>query len=309
MTGRGRNVGASIRARLLNLSRERGEQLEYVLNRYATERLLHRLSSSTMRDELVLKGAALLRVWSAGEYRPTRDVDFLGFGSSALEDVAKKIRELCEVEVPDDDGIIFRAATVVAERIKEDQEYEGVRVRVEALLAGAKIPLQLDIGFGDAVCPIEEDYPVLLAGSAVPRLRVYPREAVVAEKVQAMVHLGIANSRMKDFFDVDHLARSFAFDGSSLLAAVRATFERRITEIPTSAPVAITAAFSSDPNKQMQWKAFLRRTEASVAALDDVVRSISRFVLPLFEARHGGAMVEVWPSGGPWTTTATAVEH
>lgn len=168
MTGPGRNLGASVRARLLDLSRKRGEQLEYVLNRYATERLLHRLSCSEMRDDFVLKGATLLRIWSAGEYRPTRDVDFLGFGSPDLEGVAKHIRDLCDVVVPDD-GIVFLARTVKAERIKEDQEYEGVRVRLEAVLAGAKIPVQIDIGFGDAVHPVEEDYPVLLLDSAIPR--------------------------------------------------------------------------------------------------------------------------------------------
>jgi predicted nucleotidyltransferase component of viral defense system len=302
VTGRSRNIGASVRARLSTRSKEHDEEFDYVLNRYATERLLHRLSCSEMRDDFVLKGATLLRVWAAGEYRPTRDVDFLAFGSHDLEQVASRIRALCEVDVPDD-GIVFHARTVKAERIKEDQEYEGVRVRLEAVLDRARIPMQIDIGFGDAVQPVEEDYPVLLPGSATPRLRVYPREAVVAEKVQAMVHLGLANSRMKDFYDVDHLAHSFAFDGTSLLAAVQATFERRATVIPMNAPLALTATFSNDASKQTQWKAFLRRTSLPAARLEDVVQSISRFVVPVFEAHHDGQAPSAWPRGGPWAAS------
>jgi hypothetical protein len=166
-SGRRRNVAASVRARLLELSRARSEAFDYILNRYATERLLLRLSCSAMREELVLKGATLLRVWSAGESRPTRDVDFLAFGSSSLEDVAKRIRELCEVAVPEDDGIVFAAHTVTTKQIKEDQEYEGVRVLLEAALDGAKIPIQIDIGFGDAVHPVKEHYlPPRPAGRA-----------------------------------------------------------------------------------------------------------------------------------------------
>ena len=300
MTVSKRNLAASIRARLLDLSRNRGEAFDYALNCYATERLLHRLSCSSRRNEFVLKGATLLRAWLADEHRPTRDVDFLAFGSSEIDDVTAVIRELCDASVPDD-GIVFLAGTVTADRIKDNDEYEGVRVRLEAKLAGAKIPMQIDIGFGDAVDPVDEDYPVLLSDLEAPRIRAYPRESVVAEKLQAMVDLGLANSRMKDFYDLDHLARGFDFQGQTLLAAIRATFGRRRTPIPTTAPVALTSTFTEDKTKQTQWRAFLRRIALPVTALDDVVATLSSFILPVFAAIRKDLTLGIWRAGGPWT--------
>lgn len=299
--GRGRNVGASVRARLGNLARAQGVAFDYLLNRYAVERLLYRLSCSTHRDNFVLKGATLLRVWSASAFRPTRDVDLLGFGSSDLDDVAARVREICATSVPDD-GIVFRGDTIVATRIKDDAEYEGVRLRLQAELAGARIPVQIDVGFGDVAQPHEDTYPVLLEELAAPNLRIYPREAVVAEKVQAMVDLGLANSRMKDFWDVQQLARAFSFDGAEMLDALRATFERRQTRVPEHAPVCLTAAFSTDPDKHKQWTAFLKRTSLPIAPLPQVVDDVSRFVLPLFEATHDGPELTAWDAGGPWRT-------
>ena len=300
MTTRGRNIGASIRARLLELARSRGEAFDYVLNRYAVERLLIRVAASPHRSDLVLKGATLLRVWSMDGHRPTRDVDFLGFGSSALDDVRRMIRDLCDVEVPDD-GITFDARTIVTERIKPDEEYQGVRARLDAVLAAAKVPVQIDIGFGDAVSPVEDDYPVLLDGSSTPRLRIYPREAVIAEKVQAMVHLGMVNSRMKDFFDVEQLARHFDFEGAAMVDALRATFRRRQTAMPASAPLALTEAFANDSGKLTQWNAFVRRTGLIAAPLADVITAIGRFVVPILAASDDGASLGRWPAGGPWT--------
>lgn len=298
-SGRGRNVGASVRARLGNLARDQGLALDYLLNRYAVERLLHRLSCSTYRDSFALKGATLLRVWSESTLRPTRDVDLLGFGPPDVDSVASTVREICDVSVPDD-GITFRPGTIVATRIKDDAEYEGVRVRLRAELDAAKIPVQIDVGFGDAVEPREDQYPVLLEGLPTPNLRVYPREAVIAEKVQAMVDLGLANSRMKDFWDVDQLTRTFTFGGAEMLAAVRATFERRRTLVPDHPPVCLTAAFSGDANKRKQWTAFLNRTSLPGAPLADVVEHVARFALPLFGAIHDGPRLEVWNAGGPW---------
>ena len=298
-SGRGRNVGASVRARLGNLARDQGVAFDYLLNRYAVERLLHRLSCSPYRDSFVLKGATLLRLWSASSFRPTRDVDLLGFGPSDLDDVARRVREICDTSVPDD-GISFRGDTIVATRIKDDAEYEGVRVRLQAELAGARIPVQIDVGFGDAVQPREDSYPVLLEDFAAPDLRIYPREAVVAEKVQAMVDLGLANSRMKDFWDVQQLARAFDFDGADMLDALRATFERRRTPVPERTPACLTAAFSADPDKHKQWTAFLKRTSLPVAPLPQVIDDVSRFVLPLFEAVHDGPELAGWDPGGPW---------
>lgn len=234
-SGRGHNLPASVRARLGNLARTRGVAFDYLLNRYAVERLLHRLSCSRHRDSFVLKGATLLRVWSASSHRPTRDVDLLGFGSAELEDVADRIREVLATAVLDD-GISFRGDTLVATRIKDHAEYQGVRVRLLAEIGSAKIPIQIDVGFGDAVRPREDNYPVLLEGFATPSIRTYPREAVVAEKIQAMVDLGLANSRMKDFWDVMHLARNFDFGGTETLDALQATFERRPSRSLTRYP-------------------------------------------------------------------------
>ena len=300
-SGRGRNVGASVRARLGNLARDQGVAFDYLLNRYAVERLLHRLSCSPHRDSFVLKGATLLRLWSASTFRPTRDVDLLGFGPSDLDDVARRVREICDTPVPDD-GIVFRGDTIVVTRIKDDAEYEGVRVRLLAELASARIPVQIDVGFGDAVQPREDSYPVLLEDFDAPDLRIYPREAVVAEKIQAMVDLGLANSRMKDFWDVQQLARALSFDGAETLDALRATFERRRTTVPEDAPICLSAAFSTDPDKRKQWTAFLKRTSLPIAPLPQVVDDVSRFVLPLFEAVHDGPELDVWRPGGPWRT-------
>jgi hypothetical protein len=201
-----------------------------MLTRYALERLLFRLSRSSHCDEFVLKGAMLFRVWANDPHRPTRDLDLLGQGDPSPERCADLFREICQVCVPDD-GIIFVPETVVAERIKEDQEYEGVRVTLMSRLENARMPIQVDIGFGDAVVPSPTvlDYPTLLFGQPAPRLRVYPMPVFVSEKLEAIFQLGMLNSRMKDFFDVWFLASTFPFELNVLAQAMRATFERRGT--------------------------------------------------------------------------------
>jgi predicted nucleotidyltransferase component of viral defense system len=202
MKGPPKNVAASVRDRLLKLAKESGEDFTYVLTRYALERLLVRLASSKYKDTFVLKGAMLFRLWSPKVHRPTKDLDLLGSGSPDRERVARVFAEIASVVV-DDDGIVFDPKSVKASRIKEDAEYEGVRVNVTGRIGSARLELQIDVGFGDVVTPgtIDVDFPTLLPMTA-PRLRAYPKETVVAEKLQAMVLLGIANSRMKDFFDV-----------------------------------------------------------------------------------------------------------
>lgn len=201
-----RNVAGSHRAKLLTLARTRGEDFQFLLGRWVVERFLYRLAGSAHKERFVLKGAMLFLAWEGRLYRPTRDLDLLGFGSSDVHDVTARIREVCAV--PADDGIIFDLAGIQGERIREDAEYEGVRVRVPASLDGARIAMQVDVGFGDVVDPppAEITFPVLLPLDA-PVLRAYPPEAVIAEKFHAMVVLGIANSRMKDFFDVWALAQ------------------------------------------------------------------------------------------------------
>ena len=221
-----RNIGASVRARLQNLSRETGQSFELVLTRYALERLLYRISTSAHAERFVLKGAMLLTSWSADPHRATRDVDLLGFGDPDPDALLDVFREIFAVDVAD--GVEFDSDAVRIEQIREDLEYGGLRLRTTASISGARIAVMVDVGFGDALEPGAEliDYPTLL-DLPTPRLRAYARETVIAEKFQAMVVLGRANSRMKDFYDIWQLSQSFAFDDSRLARAIAATFAYR----------------------------------------------------------------------------------
>ncbi len=234
---------------------------------------------------------------------------FSGFGSSDVLDVADRIREICAVPV--DDGIVFDLAGVEAERIKEDGEYEAVRVRVPASLDGARVSIQIDVGFGDVVEPPPADltFPVLLPLDA-PVLRAYPPEVVIAERFQAMVALGIANSRMKDFFDVWTLAQTRGFDFELIAGSIRGTFERRRTPLPESVPMALTGEFLEDPSKQTQWASFGRRLGLrDVPPLPLVGRQIAQFLMPvLFAAREADPASRTWAPGGPWVERATTTD-
>jgi predicted nucleotidyltransferase component of viral defense system len=182
-------------------------------------------------------------------------------------------------------------------------EYGGTRLRFTAELAGATISLQVDIGFGDAVTPEarEADFPTILDHPA-PHLRVYPPETVVAEKFQAMVKLGIANSRLKDFYDIWLIGRLFSFDGRVLSQALVRTFEQRSTQLPLSAPLALTEEFSRDVQKMRQWNAFLNRTALQVDTdFAGIVAFIADFIMPLLDAhRLGHDFTAMWPAGGSW---------
>jgi Nucleotidyl transferase AbiEii toxin, Type IV TA system len=242
-----KNLPASIRQRLLNVTQERNDDFGLVLTKYALERMLFRLSKSKYRETFILKGALLFEVWTKERYRATRDADFLAEGANAPERFIRIFQEISTIEVMDD-GLRFDPKTVKAERIKEDADYEGVRVTFTAFLDKAQIPIQIDIGFGDAIRPgpVETGYPSLLDLPS-PRLLTYPRETVVSEKLEAMVKLGIANSRMKDFYDLHSLSKVFEFDGKALVDAVRATFERRRTALPDGGiPLAFTPEFYED---------------------------------------------------------------
>jgi len=298
-----KNVAASVRQRLLNYAHERGEEFGLVLSRYAAERFLYRLTQSEHRDRFVLKGALLFLIWEGELHRMTRDLDLLGYGESEIASLEQAVRDICHTEVPED-GMRFLADTVRGRRIREDQEYEGIRIMVEARLGTARVPLQIDVGFGDIITPPaeRETYPTILDMEA-PEPRVYPRETVLAEKFQAMVQLGIANSRMKDFYDVWFLARSFAFEGKRLAEAVRQTFERRRTSVPVEPPLALTRAFAEHPAKSQQWAAFLRkgRLEADAVTLEEIVAFIAPFLIEPAIALATQKTFEMdWPPGGPW---------
>lgn len=300
---RPRNVAASVRTRLMNCARERGEEFQLVLTRYGLERFLYRVSRSPHNQTFVLKGALLFSLWTKQTHRPTKDLDLLGYGELDDERIARVFREVCATQV-EDDGLIFDPATVHAARMREGQNYEGLRVTCMARLERARIPLQIDIGFGDAITPaaLEVEYPTLLDYPA-PKLRAYPRETVVAEKYQAMVVLGIANSRMKDFFDLSILARTFAFTGDTLAAAIRATFERRKTELPSGVPLAWTPSFTEDSLKAQQWRGFLRKNHLSMEDIDltGIGVLLQSFLLPPTQAiRENSTFSQNWPAGGPW---------
>jgi hypothetical protein len=254
------NVAASVHARLLKHAKEHAEDFNFVLTRYGIERLLYRLSRSDAAERFVLKGAMLFSIWSTERHRATHDVDLLSGGPPDLEGLAEVFRTVCQTAV-EEDGVIFDSESVKAARIREDEEYQGVRLTLCGHLGRARLEVQVDVGFGDAITPaaVRAEIPTLL-GLPAPFLDTYPRESVVAEKLHVMATLGMANSRMKDFFDVDFLARHFMFDCKMLTAAVHATFERRRTPIPEEPPTAFTTTFTDDEGKKSQWKAFLRKT-------------------------------------------------
>ena len=270
MPDRPRNVGASVRQRLLNLAHARGQPMELLLTRYALERLLHRLSLSPHRERFVLKGAMLLATWFDEPHRATRDLDLLGFGDAAEAALLATFREIMAVEV--DDGVNFDLKGLRIEAIREEVEYGGSRLRTTATLAGARIPITVDIGFGDAVEPGVEDIdlPVLLDMPS-PHLRAYPPETVIAEKFHAMVVLGRANSRMKDYYDVWMLTSTLAINPERLQRAITATFARRITLVPIEVPDGLSDAFAADPGKRRQWDSFARDLSAQTPTLQSLV--------------------------------------
>ena len=296
-----RNLGASIRNRLLN--KARAEKLDYnlLLTRYALERMLYRMSISEQRDQFLLKGALLFDLWFDVPHRPTHDADFLGFGSAEIPHLEQLFQGICRIEV--EDGIVFQPDSVKAAEIRKEANYAGVRVTLMGMLDSARCPVQIDIGFGDAVVPGPEDvlYPIILPGMPEPQLRVYPRYTVVAEKLEALTSLGMLNSRMKDFFDLWVLARHSDFDGSVLLRAVAATFERRRTAIPQGLPIGLSDEFINDIQKGAQWQAFLRKNALDLMSLTDVIADLREFLSPVLAAISAHDNLDVdWRAGEGW---------
>ncbi len=295
---RGPDRGASLRARLLAKAKAARQDFNLVLTRYALERLLYRLSRSRYRDQFLLKGALLFDLWFDIPHRPTRDADLLGYGPAEAQALESLFRDLCAAPGEGDDGIYFQAETVRAEEIRKDAHYGGIRITLVGVLAGARCPVQVDVGFGDVVTPAPEaiDYPTLLPELPAPRLRAYPRDTVVAEKLEALVVLGVANSRMKDFFDLWVLARYSDFDAETLRRAVGATFERRGTPIPEGIPFGLSEDCAADPRKQAQWLAFLSKNGLQPVPLEEVLALLRAFLMPVLGAVRLGA-----PLGGHWS--------
>jgi len=273
-----KNVGASVRARLLNRARADKRDFNLVLTRYALERLLYRLSVSSWANEFLLKGALLFDLWFDQPQRPTRDIDLLGFGPAELEYLTAAFQKICVQ--PCDDGMAYAPNSVLASQIRKDANYAGVRVTLQGVLDGARCAIQIDVGYGDAVTPAAESilFPVMLDEMPAPALRAYPVYTVVAEKYQAMVSLGLANTRMKDYFDLWILARHAMLDRAILNEAITATFDRRGTPIPVDAPAGLSADFSADPMKQQQWKAFLSKNRLEAPDLVEIVELLRGLV-------------------------------
>jgi hypothetical protein len=280
-----KNIAASVKARLQNVAAKRGDDFNLLLLRYGIERLLFRLSRSAYADQFLLKGAMLFLVWDDKTHRPTRDLDLLGFGPSEKADLAKVFQEVIAVPV-EDDGLVFDPASVRAEDIREDNTYGGVRVRIMAKLGPAEVPVQVDVGVGDAVTPAPENasFPTLLDFPA-PQVRTYPVYTVVAEKFEAMAKLGIANTRMKDFHDVWFLTRRFQLDRPTLRRAIEATFARRQTPLPVL-PDPLSEAFAQDPTKQTQWAGFIRRNGLTglPGQFADVVVAVREYLAPVLRS-------------------------
>jgi predicted nucleotidyltransferase component of viral defense system len=297
------NLAASIRQKLLNLAHERKEEFQLVLVRYGLERLLYRLSQSKHRNQFVLKGAMLFQLWTGQSHRATLDLDLLGFGDDTVARFEAIFREVGEQAV-EDDGLRFAVKDFHGEEIREDQRYAGVRIIGTAMLGTARIPIQIDIGFGDAITPKPQPatYPSLL-GMPAAQLPAYPKETVIAEKFEAMVSLGIANSRMKDFYDIWIISTTFEFEGWLLAKAVQATFERRGTVIPSAPPMALTPEFGNDAAKQQQWRAFIAKGRLLVAApaLAEVTNHLATFLWPVTQAIVQKQVFRgTWPQGGGW---------
>jgi predicted nucleotidyltransferase component of viral defense system len=296
-----KNISASVRQKLLNRAKNDKRPFNELLQYYAMERFLYRLSQSTHSKHFILKGALMLRVWKSPELRPTMDIDMLGRTNNDETNIISQITEILNVEV-EADGLNFDIESIQSERIKEDADYQGVRIRFHGRLDSAKINMQIDIGFGDVVhpCPEEYDLPTMLNFTA-PRLLCYSKESAIAEKLEAMIKLGTLNSRMKDFFDIWLLSRQFNFNGNQLLQAIQLTFKQRNTELPDNI-IAFQTPFILE--KQIQWQAFCRRINQEYLPTDlsVIIAQVAIFLNPIIAAvRSGQSFTQNWIAPNEWS--------
>lgn len=273
MADRTGNIAASVKQRLLNISREQGRGFDILLVRFALERLLLRLSKSQFRDRFILKGGMLVTQWFDHDNRETRDIDFLGFGSDEPEAVRSIFAEIMQIE--SDDGLVFDIDAITATPIREAMDYGGIRLRTAAYLEKTRVPVVLDIGFGDALADLGQtiDYPSIL-GMDRPNIRSYPPASVIAEKFQAVVALGLANGRMKDFYDLWAVPRALEIEDAALDAAIAATFERRGMPVPTERPAGLSEAMAQDPTAQQRWRVYVKSLDLPAADFQSVLDEI-----------------------------------
>ncbi|MEA3263721.1 MAG: nucleotidyl transferase AbiEii/AbiGii toxin family protein [Pseudomonadota bacterium] len=272
-------MAKSVKDRLLNIARQEGRVFDVLLVRFALERLLYRLSVSQHRERFVLKGGMLVTVWVEDDNRVTRDADFLGHGDPDPERLAADFREIMAIE--SDDGLVFDLDALAATAIREEMEYGGTRLKTSAYLEKTRIPVTIDIGFGDAMADATQqlDYPTLLDLPA-PSVRAYPPATVIAEKFQAMVALGVLNGRMKDYYDLWAIPRALEISDADLDAAITATFERRRTAIPTEKPPGLSAEMVDDEVKKRQWRAYAASVELENVSLESIIDKVWGLVGP-----------------------------
>lgn len=296
-----KNIAASVRAKLKNKAKEKNVEFQNLLVRFGNERLLYRLSRSEYQTAFMLKGASLFTVWTGEPHRPTKDMDLLGFGKNDIPTLENIFREVSRID--GEDGLEFFPESIKGAEIRAEKIYQGVRITMHASLDGAKIPLQVDIGFGDAVTPKAktETLPTIL-DLPKPKLRIYPKETVIAEKFEAMVKLGIGNSRMKDFWDVRFLIKNFSFEGELIQKAIRATFANRQTVVPQDLPVALTEVFTRNSEVIADWRAFIKRGKiTSDTDFESVIESLREFFKPIIEAEtQNTALGRNWTPKAGW---------
>jgi predicted nucleotidyltransferase component of viral defense system len=301
--GKNNSSPNSVHDRLLNEARKLGEDYQVTFMRYLIERFLYRLSKSRYHDQYILKGAMLFRIWEELPYRTTLDLDLLHRGNADADVLGREIQEICGTDI-EDDGVRFDPGSISVEPIRQDQEYQGQRVKLIGYVGKSNTRIQIDVGAGDVPwpLPISREYPSIL-GLPAPKLAAYERESVIAEKLEAMVTLGLANSRIKDFFDIHHLAMRNSFDGALLTEAVRRTFVRRKTPIPEKVPIALTGEFWEATDRSQHIRAFARRARIDVTreTAQNLAPLLRAFLWTLLEAAANRiSSPGNWPPGGPW---------
>jgi hypothetical protein len=295
------STSQSVRDRLLNLRDEFEGKVsnQLLLTRYGCERLLYRLSISEYASDFVLKGATMFWNWTGEIHRPTRDIDFLGFGAPDKDRLETIFHRVSNIEV--DDGIEFDSETLTAKDIRHQSEYHGIRLKIVGVIAGARAHVQIDVGFGDSG-RFDDSYEVrTLLDTDSPIVRAYTRPTLIAEKFHTIVLRGMANSRVKDYYDIYFLASEFAFDGHELFHAIEQTFERRETEIPKETPRGLTRQYAQNADRKSNWQALKKGLSDSAPSLDEVVSGIRSFLEPIREAAASESeFSQKWPMGGPW---------
>ena len=300
-----RNIAASVRQKLLNVAKVRAADFQQIGTQYSLERLLYRISISEHRDRLILKGGLLFLAWQADTARPTRDADFLSFGSSDTDEIKKAFQSI--LSLPAEDGVQFDLTAIEATRIRPEDEYDGVRVTTNATISGARFPIQVDIGFGDAITPGTQEihFPTLLDQPA-PHVLSYPPETVIAEKLEAIISLGDINGRLKDFYDLGVISRMFEINGGILAKAIAATFARRKTDLPEAEPPSLMPAFANLDTTKRNWDAFIRRNTLAVkfASFEALQEALLTFLQPpIAAARTAEALNARWLPGKGWVST------